>query len=239
MNGPRTRVSVLIATTVTMLGMLSTPASAGDHFVHQNTVKVSYFGEYGYFQTRNPYVPDLYSQFSLCHLYMDNKLVGQSNYLLTEFGYYKGYGPQRVVGDPRLYGTFQDASGYHEYDTVVSPGSGTPIYQLQNMGYAASTGKYRWQANFNSFGSAFLVFDIAGLNSARVVDGGESTGNAGPEINCRGARNRQLKRSGSFYDWDASLMSSVGDSTYTQVDYALSFRWYGQYTDYETFGYAS
>jgi hypothetical protein len=241
----RTRVLALATSTLTLLTvgvLVASPAQAWDRCSDavvdryaQQWVNKYYKGIFGRLATYQPYTPPNpqfpeTAYFSLSHLYMFRN--GSSTHL--EVGWHRGYGfDQPALPSSRMYAEFFDSLGdLQQLSFEVAP-SGYLIYQIQYLGYIASTNRHKWgvSANGYTYDATFLSLD---MNDGRVIVGGEVNQEAksGTEILHHTAPPMQLLTQGyQWKDWTQAFLTSNGDYTGGCNDANFNFAFNSNYMD--------
>lgn len=203
----------------------------------------TYYGQFGYFNTNTPYVPDINAGFSLSHLYLGKAANGDlpPTTPQVEVGWYVGAGAssQYNYSTPHVFTAMVDAiGGYHEYDFQVLGNGSSHFYELTRQGYDYGRHKDVWFPYFDNFNSPLLTWYVDLPYKPSV--GGEATQLTGIQMAAHGTPSQQVRTGdGQFHDWTPAYMTLQPDHTYACDDNYFNFRIITQFQDFTATGSGS
>jgi hypothetical protein len=174
----------------------------------------NYYGQYGWFTTYNMSVPDPNTAFSLSHLYTyaNNTNPGYATTWI-EVGYYKGYGPQRVVTTPHYYYAYSYNNTYTEVDSSSGPSTGSSIsYQVEFQGHNNTLKTDDWTVYWNGVGTVRGTIHQPSMSSGHALAGGEVQGDASSwtQMQTHGTAKQQIiLTSYTWHDWTTYFTSTT------------------------------
>lgn len=203
-------------------------------YADQNTANL-YTGIAGWFFTYQPFVPNVNTDFSLSHLYAFRD-VGAT---FVEGGVYRGFGPQKIAMNSSYYSArAEPGQPYKENNYEDAPTNTSVKYKVQNIGFRDVVQKWAWGVYMDDFGNPKVVWEMAHINWAQALSGGEVTRDRGIEMPVRMTPSHQILNPGDglWYNWTDATMSLLGDSTATCNDPGFSISYNVRFDDYQVTG---
>ncbi len=207
-----------------------------------------YTGVAGWFYTYQPSTNTALHQYSASHLYTNTALHQYSASHLypyrdggstfSEIGWVKGWRPSQVLTSSTFYTAMAEPGVTYSERTFSAAPAGFVAYKIQNIGFDNTTNKWQWGIYYTDFNNPKWVWEMAAMNWAQGLSGGEVSRSSGTQMQVRMVPSHQLllPSDGQWHDWNLALMSLNNDTTTPCNDTGFVISYNVYYDDYQASG---
>lgn len=205
-------LSMLAASPANAITITTCPTGNAYHVWGHQWAYGNYYGQFGWFTTYEPSVPDYHQAFSLSHLYSyyGNKNPAYAN-TWDEVGWYKGAGNQDY-NSSHYYYAWGDHGSYHEHDSSSAPTYlDSYSYQVLFYGHNYSLGTDDWRVYWNGVGTVRGTIHQSSQPYSHALAGGEVQGDSSSwtQMHTHGTPDQQIVlESYTWHNWTTYFTST-------------------------------